>query len=80
MSCRSKKRFVKIQFFEKHDETNSPKLSVLLNVQIKFIDFGWEHIKDMQAMKRHLNVRLHNGTLVQFTMVCYCYQNFKNIN
>ncbi|VBB34176.1 unnamed protein product, partial [Acanthocheilonema viteae] len=44
------------------------KHNVLLNVQIKFIDFGWEHIKDMQAMKRHLNVRLHNGTLVQFTM------------
>ncbi|OZC12185.1 hypothetical protein X798_00706 [Onchocerca flexuosa] len=44
-----------------------PKL-VLLNVQIKFIDFGWEHIKDMYAMKRHLNVRLHDGTLVQFTM------------
>ncbi|CAG9531167.1 unnamed protein product [Cercopithifilaria johnstoni] len=42
--------------------------NVLLNVQIKFIDFGWEHIKDMQAMKRHLNVRLHNGTSVQFTM------------
>ncbi|VDN86211.1 unnamed protein product [Brugia pahangi] len=25
-------------------------------------------IKDMQAMKRHLNVRLHDGTLIQFTM------------
>ncbi|EFO19376.2 hypothetical protein LOAG_09119, partial [Loa loa] len=28
----------------------------------------WEHIKDMQAMKRHLNIRLHDGNLVQFTM------------
>lgn len=28
----------------------------------------WEQIKDMQAMKRHLNVRLHDGTLIQFTM------------
>ncbi|VDN00973.1 unnamed protein product [Thelazia callipaeda] len=28
----------------------------------------WEDIKDIQAVKRHLNIRLHDGTLVQFTM------------
>uniref|UniRef100_A0A915PMP0 Tyrosine-protein phosphatase domain-containing protein n=1 Tax=Setaria digitata TaxID=48799 RepID=A0A915PMP0_9BILA len=51
----------------KHKRDKLPKL-VLLIVQIKFVDFGWEDIKDMQAMKRHLNVRLQDGSLVQFTM------------
>ncbi|KAM3717829.1 Tyrosine-protein phosphatase non-receptor type [Dirofilaria immitis] len=44
----------------KHNHSRMYKSNLLI--------FGWEHIKDMHAMKRHLNIRLHDGTLVQFTM------------